>query len=171
MRHVRLAILLALLTTPAGCDYFKGPKLTISTAPTTTQTEGEKAAVRWTPTQARDQMRFHGLTAEQWAKYLEHADRTAILRAARALHVLGAEGRPHLVQGLDSSNPETRRICFARQATSTSTPPAANSTRLPGTRKNSCSTETFAMFTVMTEGKNPGHSGLRKSMLLQAATT
>src|SRR5438552_18544249 len=112
MRHVRLTILAALLTTPAGCDYFKGPKLTISTAPTTTQAEGEKAAVRWTPTQAREQMRFHGLTAEQWAKYLEHADRTAILRAARALHVLGAEGRPHLVQGLDSSNPETRRICL-----------------------------------------------------------
>lgn len=112
MRHLWLTIPAALCLSPAGCGYFKGPKLALSTAPSSTQAESEKPVVRWTPSAPREQARIHGLTAEQWAKHLEHTDRTFILHAARALHVLGAEGRPHLVQGLDSANPETRRICL-----------------------------------------------------------
>jgi hypothetical protein len=114
MRRLRFAMLATLFLSPTGCDYFKGPKLALSTAPgsNSTQAEAAKPAVQWPPSRPREQARFHGMTAEQWAKYVEHPDRVSIHNAARALRVLGAEGRPFLVQALDSSNPETRRICL-----------------------------------------------------------
>ena len=58
------------------------------------------------------------------------------------------------------------------QGTPTFTPRAANSTRVPGGLRKIISRSGVAnMFTVRTLEKSPGHSALRKSSLLQAATT
>jgi hypothetical protein len=43
---------------------------------------------------------------------LEAKENEEIWRAARALHIMGAEGRPHLYRGLDSASTHTRRICL-----------------------------------------------------------
>jgi hypothetical protein len=39
-------------------------------------------------------------------------NREEIVEACRALHVLGRQGRQQLFAGLDSPNPEARRLCL-----------------------------------------------------------
>jgi hypothetical protein len=55
---------------------------------------------------------YGGKTADQWGRALQGTDREQIIEACRALHVLGREGRQQLLTGLDSSNPEARRLCL-----------------------------------------------------------
>lgn len=55
---------------------------------------------------------YQGRSIEEWAQALQAKEQEEIWRAARALHVLGAEGRPHLYHGLESPSVHTRRICL-----------------------------------------------------------
>jgi hypothetical protein len=55
---------------------------------------------------------YQNLTPAQWGQRLESPDRDRVLEACRALWVLGGQGRPYLIQGLDSSSPQTRRLCL-----------------------------------------------------------
>lgn len=52
---------------------------------------------------------YQGKTAKQWGEVLVAADRKAALEAAWALKILGAEGRPQLIRGLESGKPHIRR--------------------------------------------------------------
>ena len=49
---------------------------------------------------------------EEWAEALQAKEQEEVWRAARALHVMGAEGRPYLWQGLENPSVHTRRICL-----------------------------------------------------------
>jgi hypothetical protein len=55
---------------------------------------------------------YQNLTPEQWGRRLESPDHDRVLEACRSLWVLGPQGRPYLIQGLDSPSPETRRLCL-----------------------------------------------------------
>ncbi len=55
---------------------------------------------------------YGGKTAAEWAAVLQGNNRDDVIEACRALRVLGHEGREHLIQGLDSATPETRRLCL-----------------------------------------------------------
>jgi hypothetical protein len=57
-------------------------------------------------------MVYGGKTAAEWAKVLQGGNREEVAEACRALQVMHREGREHLFQGLDSSIPETRRLCL-----------------------------------------------------------
>jgi len=103
-------IVLALAVGMAGCGYFQGPRLSMTTAPGAKVPEA--VTVQRATAKPRAPSKYHGWTAERWAEALEHRDRESIRRAAQALKVLGAEGRPYLIAGLESSNPETRRFCL-----------------------------------------------------------
>lgn len=61
---------------------------------------------------SRPPLRYEGLTAEEWARYLANGNRQEAMRACQALRILGAEGKPFIVQNLEHSNPEIRRICL-----------------------------------------------------------
>jgi hypothetical protein len=99
----------------AGCDYFRPPRLAI-----TRGTDGEPQAE--TPAAAPGKsdgparevaaFKYEGRTAEQWRQVAEEPNLDKAYRACRALHVLGAEGRPYLVQALESPSPETRRLAL-----------------------------------------------------------
>ena len=103
--------LLLLALAAAGCD---GPRLPKGAIPSGTAPEGAEPTHRLTglPHHVRHRNRYQGRTADEWAKELESKDLTEIWRAAQALHVLGAEGRPHLVHGLESASADTRRVCL-----------------------------------------------------------
>lgn len=57
-------------------------------------------------------MSYEGLSAHDWGQILVTGDRQSAQKACMALKVMGAEGRPHMLRGLDSPNPETRRLCL-----------------------------------------------------------
>ncbi len=90
-----------------ACDSYRGPKLALTTGqqpPATTERSPVGAPKGATV--------YGGKTAAQWSESLKTNDRDQVSEACRVLHVLGAEGRPHLWQGLDSANAETRRCCL-----------------------------------------------------------
>ena len=95
----------------AGCDGSQLPKGAIpgGSAPDENETEQRLTGL---PHRPRHRNRYQGRTADEWARSLESKDLEEIWRAAQALHVLGGEGRPHLVQGLESPSPDTRRVCL-----------------------------------------------------------
>ncbi len=95
----------------AGCDGSRLPKGAIpgDTAP---EDAGPTQRLTGLPHRPHHRNRYQGRTAEEWAKSLESRDLDEIWRAAQALHVLGGEGRPHLVRGLESASPDTRRVCL-----------------------------------------------------------
>jgi hypothetical protein len=64
------------------------------------------------PLPATVPLRYDGRTAEQWAQVLAAGSWDQTKYACQALRVLGAQGRPYLLQGLDHPNPETRRMCL-----------------------------------------------------------
>jgi hypothetical protein len=94
-----------------GCD---GPRLPKGAIPASSTAEDKEAEQRLTglPHLPRHRHRYQGRTAEEWARSLESKDLEEIWRAAQALHVLGGEGRPHLVRGLESASADTRRVCL-----------------------------------------------------------
>lgn len=53
---------------------------------------------------------YQGKTAEEWGQVLARADRETAVSACRALRILGAEGRPYLLQALENPSSETRRL-------------------------------------------------------------
>jgi hypothetical protein len=99
-----------------GCGV-KGPKLAMHTSSESKPNrpgavDASAGAAAKPQHKPRDKSKYHGWTAEQWAKALEGPQRETIVRACQALHILGAEGRPYLYRGLESDNPETRRLCL-----------------------------------------------------------
>jgi hypothetical protein len=110
MRRTIPALLLLLPLSACACDDYRGPRLAISTQP------GSAAATeptrRATPGTHKGPRVYGGKTAEQWGKLLDSNDRDEVVEACRALHVMGRDGRAHLIRGLDSANPETRRLCL-----------------------------------------------------------
>jgi hypothetical protein len=107
-RTIPPLLLLALLV--CGCDDYRGPKLAITTNTAGTEKGGRPPG--GAPPPHKGPTRYGGKTADQWAEALKGHDRDEIAEACRALHVLGREGRDHLVLGLDNSNAETRRLCL-----------------------------------------------------------
>jgi hypothetical protein len=98
-----------------GCG--KSPKLAMHTgsdgrSSRTTDVDSAVGGAAKTQHKPREKSKYHGWTAEQWARALESSESESILRACQALHILGAEGRPHLFRGLESDGPETRRLCL-----------------------------------------------------------
>jgi hypothetical protein len=99
-----------------GCDQgARGPKLAIPKEQSSLAEQSEPPpppVARSAASKAPADFHYQGRTIEQWAKELKTSDVDKLRRAAGALRVVGAAGRPYLVQGLQSSLPETRRICL-----------------------------------------------------------
>jgi hypothetical protein len=99
----------------AGCDSSEAPRMAVPTAaaakpavpPSPVTTDQVKA-----PAAPAPKSRYHGRTPEQWAVALEDPSLDVVRQACRALRVLGGEGRQYLLKGLESSVPETRRMCL-----------------------------------------------------------
>jgi hypothetical protein len=115
MRDAHASALIVLGFLAAGCDSARAPKQAIPAANASAESEASAGSV---VVESRPQSRpkkkvlYQGRTAEQWGAALGAPDENEIWRASLALRVLGAEGRPHLVKGLQSPAPNTRRICL-----------------------------------------------------------
>lgn len=123
-KHVT-SVLAACGLLACGCDGYRGPRLTVPPAPLA-NTEPATAAPPSSPVQVpaeapatasakhehETECRYCGRTQSEWCTMLRSADRAEVIEACRALRVLGPEGRPHLLEGLDSPRAETRRLCF-----------------------------------------------------------
>ncbi len=108
---MRRIVPLFLVTLFAGaCDDYRGPHLALSTNAGGTAPAGRP--VGGAPAATKRPAVYGGKTAEQWGKVLQGSDREEVAEACRALHVLHREGREYLFHGLDSANPETRRLCL-----------------------------------------------------------
>jgi hypothetical protein len=108
-RIIRTPLLVAAFVACA-CDDYRGPHLALSTQPASTKPAERHPS--GAPPAPKGPMVYCGKTADQWARALQGRDRDEITEACRALQVMGREGREHLFRGLDSTNPETRRICL-----------------------------------------------------------
>ena len=100
----RTLLLLLLVPLVGACDDFR--------VPSGTNVGVARRSTSAAPASRTGPAVYGGKTADQWARALRGGDREEIGEACRALHVLGREGRDYLVQGLDSSNAETRRLCL-----------------------------------------------------------
>jgi hypothetical protein len=117
IRHVVALLVVALGV--AGCDPIKAPKQAVPGQPEPApESQADKPADKppdWPPppTAAKAHKKlYQGRTLEQWAEALNAKEEEEIWRAARALHILGAAGRPFLYRGLESPSVHTRRICL-----------------------------------------------------------
>lgn len=108
MRRTVLAVLPALTLLTCACDGPRGPRLALAT---NAATGPAGRPVGGAPV-AKSPTVYGGKTAEQWGQVLQTNDREEVVEACRALRVLSGEGRPFLLQGLDSTHPETRRLCL-----------------------------------------------------------
>jgi hypothetical protein len=114
MRTVCVVALLVASLSVAGCDPIKAPRQAVPGEPEPA-TESEPAKPAWPPPQTAAKSwkkLYQGKTLEQWAEALNAREEEEIWRAAQALHILGAAGRPHLYHGLESPFVHTRRICL-----------------------------------------------------------
>lgn len=104
--RVNFVVLSALCLT--GCPFFRGPKVAVPAKETASQpAETRKAS------QSKARNPYQGRTPEQWGETLLNSnDRSMVIQASRALQVLGSEGRPYLVQALESPYPENRRVAL-----------------------------------------------------------
>jgi hypothetical protein len=115
MRWLQGCVVAVLGVALVGCG--KAPKLAMHTgsdgrSARTTDVDSAVGGAARTQHKPREKSKYHGWTAEQWARALESSESESILRACQALHILSAEGRPYLFRGLESDNPETRRLCL-----------------------------------------------------------
>jgi hypothetical protein len=113
VRRIIPCLLPALSLLACGCDDYRSPRLAIATnaaGPGTAQVSRPPGGA---PPARKGPAVYGGKTADQWAEALKGSDRDEIVEACRALHVLGREGREHLLQGLDCPHCETRRLCLA----------------------------------------------------------
>src|SRR5262249_34324011 len=114
MRNLFIGALFAALIGVVGCDPIKAPRQAVP-GETEPGAKSEATKPTWPPTQKAPKAKkkfYQGRTVEQWAEALNAKDQDEIWRAARALHILGAEGRPFLYRGLESPSVDTRRICL-----------------------------------------------------------
>jgi len=97
----------------AGCDSSEAPRMAVPTSGTAKSADlaTGPGANKGKATPAA-KVRYHGRTAEQWAEALEDPSLDVVRQACRALKVLRGEGRQYLMKGLESSVPETRRMCL-----------------------------------------------------------
>jgi hypothetical protein len=93
----------------SACDYFKAPRMAL---PTNKTRPVSQAQVTKPTARLQAHRKYMGKTSEDWAQDLQDANPETVRTASVALRVLGAEGRPYLIQGLDSNIPETRRMCL-----------------------------------------------------------
>ena len=93
-----------------GCGQPAGPRLALPTAPTKLTSSG--AAGQPAAGEGKPKAKYNGRTAMEWSQLLTDSDLDVVRQAAMALQVLRADGRAYLVQGLESSVPETRRMCL-----------------------------------------------------------
>jgi hypothetical protein len=119
MRSLHLASLV-LGFALAGCD-LPPPRLSV---PSENGGQAEKAKspildssaslarVRKSTRETSNKTVYHGKTPEQWGEILKDGDMNKAYKAARALKIMGAEGRPYLFEGLESSHPECRRLAL-----------------------------------------------------------
>lgn len=118
MRYLYAVAVLGLSVGLAGCDGARLPKQAIPGNPGAESEETTRAdsqAAAWPrPAQVKSARKrvYLGRTVEEWAQALQAKEQEEIWRAARALHILGAEGRPYLYRGLESASVHTRRICL-----------------------------------------------------------
>jgi hypothetical protein len=108
MRRTILPLLIAL--SAAACDDYRGPRLAITTDRAGTAPAGRP--VGGAPPSHQGPSVYGGKTAAEWNKLLRGNKREEVAEACSALHVLHREGREYLFQGLDSTIPETRRMCL-----------------------------------------------------------
>jgi hypothetical protein len=108
---MRRTVFALLILSAAACDGFRGPRLALPTSPGTTMPGDTNRGGSGAPV-VKPATVYGGKTAEQWGKELEKSNHDDVAEACRALHVLAAEGRPYLFQGLDCANCETRRLCL-----------------------------------------------------------
>jgi hypothetical protein len=113
MRALSIVALVVVSLGFAGCDPIKAPKQAVP-GERETGTETEAAPTAWPRPKlaSRAKKLYQGRTLEQWAEALNAKEHEEIWKAARALHILGAEGRPLLYHGLESPSVHTRRICL-----------------------------------------------------------
>jgi hypothetical protein len=114
MRNLYVVAPLVVALGVVGCDPIKAPRQAVP-GETEPGTESEATKPTWPPTQKAPKAKkklYQGRTVEQWAESLNAKEQDEIWRAARALHILGAEGRPFLYRGLESPSVDTRRICL-----------------------------------------------------------
>jgi hypothetical protein len=111
MRPLSAVAVLVLSAGVAGCDGARLPKHAIPGNPGE-KTEATPVAWPRPPVPRSKKQIYLGHTVEEWAQALQSQEQEEIWRAARALHILGAEGRPHLFRGLESPSVHTRRICL-----------------------------------------------------------
>jgi len=109
MRRTVRSLLPVLLLLAGACDDYRGPRLALPTnSAGDTPRPGHAGTGRH-----KGPTVYGGKTAEQWGQViLTKTDHDEVAEACRSLRVLAREGRPYLVQGLDSTNPETRRLCL-----------------------------------------------------------
>jgi hypothetical protein len=115
MRHSHAAALVVLGLLAAGCDSSRAPRQAIPGASSNNETQasgGDTVMVSRPKAKPKKKVLYQGRTAEQWGQILAAGDEDQIWQASLALRVMGAEGRPHLVKGLQSPAPHTRRICL-----------------------------------------------------------
>jgi hypothetical protein len=114
MQNRPAAALVVLGLLAAGCDSSRAPRQAIPGANANAETEasGGTVVVSRPKVKPKKKLIYQGRTAEQWEQVLATGDEDQIWRASLALRIMGAEGRPHLVKGLQSPAPHTRRICL-----------------------------------------------------------
>jgi hypothetical protein len=91
-----------------GCDYFKAPRMAIPTNKTRPVSQSQAKP----PARLQAHRKYMGKTCEEWGEALSDPNPETVRTASVALRVLGSEGRPYLIQGLESNIPETRRMCL-----------------------------------------------------------
>jgi hypothetical protein len=106
-------IVAALCCGLGGCDSSEAPRMAVPTgaAGRSAEAAAPSGAAKAKAAPAA-KVRYHGRTAEQWAQALEDPSLDTVRQACRALKVLRGEGRQYLLKGLESSVPETRRMCL-----------------------------------------------------------
>jgi hypothetical protein len=116
MRNLYVFVPLVVALGVTGCDPIKAPKQAVPGQPgPAPESQQADKPPDWPPppTAAKAHKKlYQGRTLEQWAEALNTKQEEEIWRAARALHILGAEGRPFLYRGLESPSVHTRRICL-----------------------------------------------------------
>jgi hypothetical protein len=120
MRHVPAGSLVVLALLATGCDS-RAPRQAIPArgvdpgANANAESEasaGSVVIVSRPKTRPKKKFVYQGRTAEQWGAALLAREEDEVWRASLALRIMGTEGRPYLIKGLQNSSPHTRRICL-----------------------------------------------------------
>lgn len=111
-------------STLAGCDLARPPQLAIPQEPeakptasarvaaATETVSGAMLALKKETAREGPRPKYHGRTAEQWGELLRDGNSDQAYHACLALRILGVEGRHQMLQGLESPNPENRRLAL-----------------------------------------------------------